>query len=49
VPALWTWWDNGIPKEWDQYAADKLVGVYRWFLENGDLWQERDYGPPARD
>jgi len=39
-----SWWDNGAPKEQGTYEAGKRVGTYRWFTQNGELWQEHDYG-----
>ena len=39
-----TWWDNGKPKESGTYDMDRRIGLYRWYYEDGTLWQEHDYG-----
>jgi antitoxin component YwqK of YwqJK toxin-antitoxin module len=43
-----SWWDNGALKEQGWHEAGKRVGVYCWFPQNGELWQEHDCGKPAR-
>jgi len=38
-----SWWNNGIPKEEGEFIEGKRAGVYRWYKEDGSLWQERTY------
>jgi hypothetical protein len=26
------------------YAEGKRIGIYRWYKDDGELWQEHDYG-----
>jgi antitoxin component YwqK of YwqJK toxin-antitoxin module len=37
-----SWWDSGVIKEDGTFQRDKRVGVYRWYLESGELWKEHD-------
>jgi antitoxin component YwqK of YwqJK toxin-antitoxin module len=39
------WWNNGMPKESGSFDKGRRIGLYRWFKEDGSLWQEHDYGP----
>ncbi len=39
-----SWWDNGVLKEEGIFHLGNRVGVYRWYLESGALWQETDCG-----
>jgi len=39
-----TWWDNGQPKESGSYDTGRRIGLYRWYKDDGTLWQEHDYG-----
>ncbi len=39
-----TWWDNGQLKESGNYDMGRRVGIYRWFKDDGTVWQTHDYG-----
>jgi len=39
-----SWWDSGVLKEEGTFRLGKRIGIYRWYLQSGELWKEHDCG-----